>query len=135
MIEKEQARIPLEEIISSLTEVVGMGQGGLLERLHSIGYDMTTQGREGGRIVWIHADYDTTLPRNAPSVALIITKNGLLHAPKFDEFRDEGLAEAKLVKIEVPQYEKGVRLSFEGLHSKDGDRVIKLATVHTIKIL
>ena len=80
MLEQDtQTQISLEEILSSMVEIEAVGGVGLEGTLQVIGYEMTSQMREEGRIIWIHAKVRN--PNSVPSIALKLSKDGLFHAP------------------------------------------------------
>ena len=133
MVEQEKNQISVEELLASMVNIETPGNEGLAVTLQKIGYEITTDTRRDGKVIWIHASYETTIPRHAPSVALIFSKDGVIHAPKYDQSfdTDENIPKAKLVNVAVPPYENKIEFSFEGVENPEDKRIITLVTNHT----
>ena len=133
MHEQQPGQVSIEEIFLSMVNVE-TGNIGFEELLNKIGYEISSDNRSDGRIFWISASRKTALTRNVPPVALILSQDGLLHAPKYDQSFVDETPRMKLTTIEIPSFDNKVVFSFEGVANKEEIRTIVLSTEHKRKI-
>lgn len=105
----------------------------LAQALERIGYEMTTDIRGDNRMIWRIQAKSQSPQRNRPSVALMLARGGIYHAPMFDYSLDhaQDVPKARLINILVDEQQDEVQFSFEGEADPSQMRFIKLSTEYT----